>query len=348
MNSVYLPMSSPNAIQPHSPERGSYLDEKVKQIALVFFCAFLFCGGVFLSTPTISKEVLYVVALAISAGVIYWIITKSKNYDDPQEVLKFKEEAKSLSLEEIIALHGWKNMCKYEIPSQDEFEKKFNEHLENLPLKQAISFYEEVQNHLSVDGSSLKMPPTDVLERLFLDEQKRKEPCAFFCIYDIEKLDRLGILPQGWRRGYDDYRKLSTIYAEKRMQARSACEKETNEAIANFSSILSRAEKLTGLTPSSRGKIMQWVRELRFLRDNNIDFWPQSSAEILKSFDNKPSFISDELSEIYEEQQKFADKSKKALETMKKAINSSSKAFEVGIRGINQRLYQGTIPASLI
>lgn len=333
-----------DGVKSFAPEAEDFIDTKVKQIALLFFSSLFVCGALFVAVQMASKEVFFTMACVVSAGIIYWLVTKSKNYEDPQQVLQFRREAKSLSLYEIIELHGWKNMCIFEIPSKDDFADKLNRHLDTLPLNEALAFYEEAKEHLEHYYTSLKLPPPDVLKNVFKGEQERRTPCALFLFYDMDKLYRYGIIPEDWKKGYNEYKVFYKKFEEEREQIQETCRKDTEKAIVDFSGALDRASKLTGLNPTSTGKINQWVNELRFLKETGTDYWRNSAFEILKELKDLPQYAAPELLETHYEQQQFAKTSYKALETKEKAINTLIEKLHSKEKELNERLSpQGNI-----
>lgn len=299
-------------------------EHRVKQIALIFFSALsIGLGTVALSVGTGAANFVALVSFS-AAGVLIWAISKIKQYDNPIELSRYRKEAQSMSLDEIIKEHGWENCFRYEIPKQGLFQEKFLKAMKFRTINEVLSIYEKAEDLIKKTRSPFTLPSCSVFRDKFLEETKALTPCEIFKAYDVEKLHNLGIASQDLLESSKKFAMREENYMEDVKEAKETFAKTCREALSALSTTL---KGTTAGTSSETLWIEKLKREAAHLATIEPSTWHHSSTDILK-FADLPSgtTVENSMSSLHGAHTQFVTSYNSAKETLDKTIQELGKS----------------------
>lgn len=271
------PLLSPPLTSPQTLSTIS--DQRVRQIALVFFTSLSFGLGVLaLSVGTATANFVAFASFS-AAGTLIWIISKIKQYDSPHELARYQKEAKSMSFDEIIKEHGWENSFRYEIPKKELFEKKFLKSMETRSVFEIVSIYEKASELITKTESPFTLPSSDVFKAKFNEETSSMTACEICKSYDIEKLHNLGIASNDLFETNNKYIASEANHKEDVETVKKEFSSKCKDSLSTFSSIL---HQTTTSKPSETNWVAKLKREAEHLKAIEPSTWHHSSTDILK------------------------------------------------------------------
>ncbi|NGX59456.1 MAG: hypothetical protein KR126chlam3_00608 [Chlamydiae bacterium] len=250
---------------------------KVERVALFCFAMLsLFLGYSSFSVGTPIATVFAIACFTI-CGAILWTLSRSKDYENPQELQGYRTEA--LGFAEMREKHGLENMIKYEIPRAREFTNNFRVEVSNYSINSLIRLYEELQAKIEKYQSSIQLPHPSEFKDKFGKEIIGMDFCAVIEKYDIQKLYDYGIVTHKLYAAATDYFTYKKNWEMSVNNVKEAFKGKLRDAVANFQHVL---DSSNGSTPPQAGRIGVWKSEAAFLETAEPDAWFSSSFEILK------------------------------------------------------------------
>ncbi len=178
------------------------------------------------------------------------------NIPSPLELIPaYRAAGKQESLGEILAKHGYENLCRYELLSKEDFQAKYHEHVENLLLKNglpaALNFYESMKS-AALQSPAYRIPDPSSLSATWHRQVVNKSAIEIFTEFNLDQLLRLNILPQGPYRDlltslYKEKARAEDIHLKQAMGYEDDYRKTKNHALNDYN----RGIKDTNLTLTS-------------------------------------------------------------------------------------------------
>ncbi len=153
---------------------------------------------------------LIVIPCAVVAGGLIWYNYKMNDYENPDELEKFRSDAKRMSLESVVQAYGWNDMLRFGILTPDQFALKYRQQLQGMNLIEIISLYEKTMRHISQCTSAkfeYQVPSPRESARQWRQETAIKTFEEIIQTYPLDKLEQYGII---------EHSELSTIKNLKR------------------------------------------------------------------------------------------------------------------------------------
>lgn len=137
--------------------RFELTETKIQQVIITVFSGYSFLAARTVAGGGLPTTMLQWSAaspfLAVSTAAI-WYALSLVDYENPEKLEKIRKQAQKLPLNEVIDLHGWKNLFKYEILNPQEFRKVFHQFASALTFKDLYTAYTEAKKELSAVNSS--------------------------------------------------------------------------------------------------------------------------------------------------------------------------------------------------
>ncbi len=114
---------------------------KLKKLALYFFAALLLAGAV--ATAVLAPTpfgFLSIPLLLLSLGLGY-VSYKIKDYHDLEKLNLYRQEAVSLTFQQLVDEHGLKNIMQYRILPLEEVREKFNRQVQTMDFSAVLNAY---------------------------------------------------------------------------------------------------------------------------------------------------------------------------------------------------------------
>lgn len=92
---------------------------------------------------------LLAIPCALGAAGALWYSFQLDEYENPEELVKFRDDASRMSLEQVMQAHGWNNVLRWGILTAEEFTDKYRQQMRGKNLTEIIESYENVMRHLS-------------------------------------------------------------------------------------------------------------------------------------------------------------------------------------------------------
>ncbi len=138
--------------------------------------------------------------LFLAAGGAIWYSTKFDDYENPEELEKYRNDAMQMNLEQIVHNYGWNNVLQWGILSQDLFIRKYREQVKGKDLASIIDYYEKVSEHLAqvpYPRFAYTIPSPFDWRNQWRRETKGKTFEQIMNLYSLEKLEKYGLLEAG-------------------------------------------------------------------------------------------------------------------------------------------------------
>src|SRR6267154_4183478 len=85
---------------------------------------------------------LLVVPCMFGAAGAIWYSFQLDDYENPEELAKFRDDATRMSLEQVIQGHGWSNVLRWGIITAEQFIDKYRQQMQSKNLIEIINAYE--------------------------------------------------------------------------------------------------------------------------------------------------------------------------------------------------------------
>jgi hypothetical protein len=122
------------------------------------------------------------------------------DYENPEELERFQRDAARMSLESVVSTHGWKNVLRWGILSQDQFATKFRQHLQDKNLVQIMDYYENVTRQIA-EAPYVRYDYQIPNPREYRGQWRTETATITFeeliQRYSLDKLERYGIVETG-------------------------------------------------------------------------------------------------------------------------------------------------------
>jgi hypothetical protein len=142
-------------------------------------------------------------ALAIPCALtvlgLVWYNFQIGDYENPDELEKFRSDAARMSFENVINAYGWNDVLRFGILTPDLFAKKYLETLEGKTLLQVIAYYEKTQREISRSSTHkfrYQIPSPRESTKLWIEETKNKTFEQILSDYPLDKLELYGIVDE--------------------------------------------------------------------------------------------------------------------------------------------------------
>lgn len=134
----------------------------------------------------------------VAAG-LFWYSTRLDDYENPEELERFRSDAKRMSLEDVVSVYGWNDLFRYGVLSPGLFAQKYRQQLESKNLIETIAFYETSTHHLTQCPSSYEyqIPSLKESAEKWKQETKDKTFEEIIQAYPFDKLETYGIVDAG-------------------------------------------------------------------------------------------------------------------------------------------------------
>jgi len=318
----------------HSPQTLHTLsDQRVKQIALVFFTSLsIGLGALALSVGTATANFVALVSFS-AAGTLIWIISKIKQYDSPHELARYQRDAKTMSFDEIIREHGWENSFRYEIPKKELFQKKFLKHMESRSISEVVSIYEKAKKMITKTKSPFTLPSSDVFKAKFNEETSSMTPCEICKSYNIEKLHHLDIASDDLLETSKKYASIEANHKDDVNIAKQEFSSKCKDALSTFTAAL---HQTTSTKPSETNWVAKLKREAEHLAAVEPSTWHHSSTDILKPASVRHETNTEEsMLPLHSAHTQFVTSFKSAKNELESSIQDLEKAREKNHQKLN-------------
>lgn len=250
-------------------------DVKTQKIALgILAIISLSIGYLALVVGTAPSLLLAIPTIALG-GLLIWKIVRMKDYTDPNEIQKYRNQAAYQPLELTVKEHGWEKMLQFGIPAQADFNRLCVENVKHRSFANGSIFtdYEnlvQIRDTLIAEGKGvqLEIPHPSNLKDRFLSEVKGKTLCQIFDHYDIEKLVKYNIVPAELGKLHNDvYMTANAQHVLAKDEAEQEFNTNYHERLGAYETMLREAH---GETPRQN----EWLRfergNVQMLRRNPI------------------------------------------------------------------------------
>lgn len=139
-------------------------------------------------------------AIVLAAGSIWYSITLNE-YENPEELEKFKNEAARLpSLDQVFEAYGINNVLHFGILSAESFAEKYRQQMRGKTLVEILTTYEQTQHKIaqcSAPRFNYVVPHPREWAHLWRTETATKTFEEIMRIYSFDQLERYRILEEG-------------------------------------------------------------------------------------------------------------------------------------------------------
>ncbi len=167
-----------------------------------------------------------------SAGAI-WYSFQFNDYENPEELIKFRHEAGPLSFEQVMQTHGWNSVLRWGILTAEQFSDKYRQHMRGKNLVEIINAHENAQRHLSqcpYQRYEYQLPSPAEWRAKWRPETAVKSFEEILQTYPLEKLERFNLVETGEMHKIKD---LKRVYDEVKEKFDSASVRFDKEFQAN-------------------------------------------------------------------------------------------------------------------
>ena len=152
------------------------------------------------------------------------------DYENPDELEKFRSEAKQMSLESVVQAYGWNDMLRFGILTPDQFAQKYRKQLQGMNLVEIIAHYEKTLRHIahcSLVKFEYQVPSPRESARQWREGTALKTFEQIIQTYPLDKLEQHAII---------EYGELSTIKNLKREYEaiKAQCDQQLPKLRRNF------------------------------------------------------------------------------------------------------------------
>ncbi|MBS0628591.1 MAG: hypothetical protein JSS30_00020 [Verrucomicrobia bacterium] len=124
--------SIPNVTPVTTP---SGTDVKMQKIFYGIIAGFAIAIGYLALVIGSAPSILLAIPTLTVGGYLVWKIVRMKDYGDPIELQKYRNQAARQPLEATAIEHGWENMFQFGIPVQEDFNKLYDTYIEKFTFR---------------------------------------------------------------------------------------------------------------------------------------------------------------------------------------------------------------------
>jgi hypothetical protein len=138
-------------------------------------------------------------AALVTTGAI-WYSFQFNDYENPEELAKFREDASRMSLQQVMQTHGWSHVLRWGILTSEQFTDKFRQQMRGKNLIEIIDSYENGVRHLSQCPSQrfdYQVPVPSAWRGQWRTETSTKTFENIISTYPLDKLERYHLLEPG-------------------------------------------------------------------------------------------------------------------------------------------------------
>jgi hypothetical protein len=226
-----------------------------------------------IGTVTWSLAFVALPCLIGATGAILYSTTFD-DYENPEELERFRHDAAQMNLDQVAHAHGWTNVLQWGILTLDQFLQKYRQQLQGKDLVAIINYYEKVSMLISQASHprfEYRVPSPRECRGQWHIETAAKTFEEIVRIYPLEKLEKYNILEvgelnclKGLKRDFD------TIKGQHDNQV-SAVEREFQNSTAVFKQIYDRACSQAEQLYENNEGVRELKRfDLRYARERQV------------------------------------------------------------------------------
>ncbi len=143
---------------------------------------------------------LFAIPCALVAVGFFWGSRKFFDYENPEAIEKYRQDAMYKPLDQIATEHGWTNLIRHGILLPEQFAAKYREQVANMNLKENIDYYEKVLQRLNECPHrkfEYQIPHPSEWRGLWRQETRSKTFEEIITSYSIENLEKYSLLEIG-------------------------------------------------------------------------------------------------------------------------------------------------------
>lgn len=263
-------------------------DAKIRKVVLSILAAISFAiGYLSLVVGTGASLIIAIPSLTV-AGYLMWTVKRVKDYQDPEMLERYRNEASYRQLEATAKEHGWVNMLQYEIPRKGDFPAQYNAMmLRARNFNDLIALYEIIsaarQKCMDEDKPvPFEIPDPGAFKTRFTEEIQGKSLLDLFGQYDFEKLYQYGIINKSSLTAEKNYLESKANLKAAIKEAQATFLTQCSEAVERFEQVLNIAQ---GGTHEQKGWIIQLKANLGYFKQGHQFHMPIISDEELRSLE---------------------------------------------------------------
>lgn len=179
---------------------------------------------------------LIAIPCALGAAATSWYSLQFDNYENPEELAKFRDDATPMSLEKVMQTHGWDTVLRWGIISAEQFSDKFRLQMRGKNLIEIIDSYEKAMHHISQCSYrkfDYHVPAPSEWREQWHSETAVKTFEEIIQTYPLDKLEKYNLLESGELRRIKelktDYEKIKANYDGEDAKAEKGFQRNTTE-----------------------------------------------------------------------------------------------------------------------
>jgi hypothetical protein len=180
---------------------------------------------------------LLAVPLALGSAGALWYSFQFNDYENPEELVKFRHEAGPLSFEQVMQTHGWNNVLRWGILNVEQFSDKYRQHMRGKNLVEIINAHENAQRHLSqcpYPRYEYQLPSPAEWRAKWRSETAAKSFEEILQSYPLKKLESFNLVETGEMHKIKDLKRIYDEVKENFDSASARIEKEFQANTAVF------------------------------------------------------------------------------------------------------------------
>lgn len=137
---------------------------------------------------------------ALAAAGLVWYSVQFNDYENPDELEKFRNDAARMGLESVMQTYGWNDVLRFGILSPESFAQKYRQHLQGKTLIQVMDAFENALRRISQCPSprfDFQVPHPRESARLWRSETATKTFEEILQTYPLEKLEKYSLVEAG-------------------------------------------------------------------------------------------------------------------------------------------------------
>jgi hypothetical protein len=194
---------------------------------------------------------LLAIPCALGAASAIWYSFQLDDYENPEELAKFRDDAARMSLEQVMQAYGWNNVLRWGIITPEQFTDKYRQQMREKNLVKIIDSYENAMRNLSqhpYHHFDYHVPAPSEWSRQWRTETATKTFEEIIQTYPLDKLERYNLLEVGeLQRIKDlkrDYEIIKGHYDEQVAQVEREFQNNTQIYQRNYQSECAQANQL--------------------------------------------------------------------------------------------------------
>jgi hypothetical protein len=220
--------------------------------------------------------VLLSIPFLISAiGVALYSLDQG-DYENPEELERFRRNADKMDLNQVAQTYGWVNIFRWGILTPDSFQQKYRKAVEGRDVISIIKYYEKVLSFTRQVPFRYKylIPPPREWRNRWQNERQNLTFEQIITTYPLEKLDAYQILEVSelnrLKELKRDYDAIKRIYDEKAAIAEAEFQRNTAPFRQTYDEACARANQLYQNNQAVRdlqGFDLRYIRERQIVHD---------------------------------------------------------------------------------